>query len=731
MLRDGPLRSAEAHAPQANGAEAEARPVRAEQALAAYAHVARLWQHRWLMAGTFFVVLALSLIAIWTTVGPEYRAEALLRISPVIQRLVFNTDDNGAIPLYMQFVNTQVAAMSSPRVLERVLTREDVRRTAWYRSQRKPRQELLQTILLVSPKQKSELVGLAVTVPAARDASVLANAVAHEYLTDLEERTHGENARLFAQLVEERDQRSARIREIEELMIVPRRELGTGDVDGLLTERMNRVEAKRAELLAARQQIDLVSWQHTRFEKRDEGGAAEGESRGRFQADAIWQQTWRELRQLQNRLELELDSLGPRHPTIRSLQKEIDLTEQSLRERERQLSDARLGDLGSELVRGDTGPPLTLAESHERLEYLRQRERLIQRDLDILQGEYERTRDNAELLKRREAELHHEKELYEAVRTRLVEKQVESRVFGAVRLEAEAIPPTSAFRDRRKLFSAMALVASLVAAVGAAMAYSAVHPSGRAPGERRASGAAPFFEELPLVTLEGSTRAPEVLSEAARIVRTTLLDVMEHERVKIFQVTSAGSGAGKTEVAVLLAKSLAACRKRVLLVDADLRGAQSVAERFDLPEDGPGLVAELTSRAGDARAVLVDVLPQLSILPAGAQDEAAQVELLAGGMFRACLERWRTRYDVVLIDGPPVLPVADARIIARQVDGTIFVVREGLCVRDNVSRALSALRQVGGRTVGLIYLGSAQRGRFAASDAQAEAAMPDVAVTLH
>ena len=95
-----------------------------------------------------------------------------------------------------------------------------------------------------------------------------------------------------------------------------------------------------------------------------------------------------------------------------------------------------------------------------------------------------------------------------------------------------------------------------------------------------------------------------------------------------------------------------------------------------------------------------------SILLAAAIMSAMSFGLFAQPAFAACLKSWRERYDIVIFDAPPLLPVADARILASQVDGTILVVRAAHCRRGDVLEALSALSIAGGRLLGTVMTGA-------------------------
>lgn len=670
-----------------------------------------LWDYRWLIAGTFGVLGVGGSVYLWLALVPQYRAEATLRISPVIPRLVFRTDDNGEIPVYTAYVNTKVATIRSPRLLQRVMQRDDVAQTAWYRSLRKPRWEFLDLALLVTPQPRSELVTVAAKARSAEDAALLANAVVDEFLRDAGEAAQAEDAETVAHLLDEREKRAARMREIEEQIAAVRRELGAGDADALLAERDAQLQVRRAELAGLREQIALAEWQRERIESHLRAVAAaapegdeEAQREARFAADAQWGTLKRELRALEHQSAIESDRFGPEHPTMKELARRIAFAEEALRERERQLASTAFTALGPRLVAGEVSPAATLDEARERLAYLRERERLMARDVAALKQGYDQTLATAERLKQRQAELKYESDLYEAVRTRISQKEVESRVLGAIRLHSAATPPLAPHQDRRRIFVALALVGSLALGIGGAWLHFGLSPRVRAPADLLAMSPASFVGALPILRAAvAGGESSGTLEEAVRILRTSLLDLMDRTGMRAFLVTSAAPGAGKTHVSMLLARSLTRCGKRVLLVDADLRHQRVLADRIGIPS-GPGLVAELTGKVRDDSAVRRDVVPGLSVLPAGARANGAYVELLADGSLERCLERWKTRYDVVLIDGPPVLTVADARIIARQVDGALLVVREGHCRRDDVARAQESLRAVGGRLVGVAYL---------------------------
>lgn len=162
-------------------------------------------------------------------------------------------------------------------------------------------------------------------------------------------------------------------------------------------------------------------------------------------------------------------------------------------------------------------------------------------------------------------------------------------------------------------------------------------------------------------------------AEAYRSLRTTLglSRLTEGHRVVLF--TSARRGEGKSTTAANFAVVCAATERPTLLVDADLRNPR--LETVFEPDDSSGLSVYLRTgrpeRLEDL-AVPTDV-PCLDLVPAGVT-AANAAELLARPAFGELLMEARERYDWVIVDAPPVLPVADAVIVSRVVDGVVLVV---------------------------------------------------------
>jgi Mrp family chromosome partitioning ATPase len=137
-----------------------------------------------------------------------------------------------------------------------------------------------------------------------------------------------------------------------------------------------------------------------------------------------------------------------------------------------------------------------------------------------------------------------------------------------------------------------------------------------------------------------------------------------------------------------------------MLLECALR-RPSIAEEFGLPA-GPGLSQVLSGRLlGDESLALHSPLPNLHVMTSGTIEGDPQ-ELLASPRMGALLEAARQRYDLVVLDTPPVLPVADALVLAGQADGTLMLVRWEKTARVAVRDAARLLRNSRARMMGTV-----------------------------
>ncbi len=225
---------------------------------------------------------------------------------------------------------------------------------------------------------------------------------------------------------------------------------------------------------------------------------------------------------------------------------------------------------------------------------------------------------------------------------------------------------------------------------------SAMEVSERIEGQRNALAIAGWDENFSIV------------AEAYRnATYSILLADTAGGRARMYVVSSPNATEGKTTVTSNLGVALARSKRRVVLVDGDLR-KPGLNRAFDVPNTH-GLRDILRNEASLVNTPIADLcqptaIPNLSIVTSGTGNEEV-VELLHSPRLSELLARLSQEFDVVLIDTPPMLHMADARIFAGHVDGAILVLRAGTTSRDQATTARDLFEHDRVRMVGTILNG--------------------------
>jgi capsular exopolysaccharide synthesis family protein len=212
-------------------------------------------------------------------------------------------------------------------------------------------------------------------------------------------------------------------------------------------------------------------------------------------------------------------------------------------------------------------------------------------------------------------------------------------------------------------------------------------------------GGIAFDPEAPKRPLIVQVNPHSPRAEAFRTLRTNLqfVDAANHPRSIV--ITSSIPGEGKTTTTANLAITMAAGGARVCIVEGDLRRPR-LLEYMGM-DGAVGLTNVLIGRAH-----LNDVLQQfgessLHVLGAGSVPPNPS-ELLGSAAMSQTLRDLESRFDLVIIDAPPLLPVTDAAVLSTIAGGTVVVVGAGMVDRDHLAKSLQSLEAVKGRLLGLV-----------------------------
>src|SRR6202048_3456331 len=190
-------------------------------------------------------------------------------------------------------------------------------------------------------------------------------------------------------------------------------------------------------------------------------------------------------------------------------------------------------------------------------------------------------------------------------------------------------------------------------------------------------------------------------AEAIRAIRLALQRTMRTQPVKVVLVTSALDSEGKTTLAANLAQSIATLGIRTLLIDGDLRNPQLT--RALCPRADTGLLDVAIGRVAPEQAILVDRSTGLSILPSTAVKQADIItELMFSERIVDVLAHLRHRYELIIIDSPPLVPLVDGRALAELADRIVLALAWDQTPGEVLSHTINLLAPVYDRILGTV-----------------------------
>ncbi len=314
------------------------------------------------------------------------------------------------------------------------------------------------------------------------------------------------------------------------------------------------------------------------------------------------------------------------------------------------------------------------------------------------------------------------RQLYDGLLQRLKEAQVSAGLKASnIRIVDTAEVPEDPVRPRKILNLALGLILGLGLGVGLAFFQEYLDSTIKTPDQierllrlptlgvlpsfvRNLAGRSGDADSLSIATAKQAGKlAPAVqttpaFKEAFRSLRTSIL-LSANPVPKVLLVTSALPGEGKTTTTVNLGATLASLGNKVVVVDCDMR--RPACHRSTGVPNKPGFVQCLAGHVTLAEAVLpVPGVPDLSVIPCG-PIPPNPAELLSSPVTLEMLRKLREQFDYVLIDSPPLLSVADSRILATATDAVVIVVRAMSTPFDAVRRAKTFLYGAGARILGV------------------------------
>lgn len=359
-----------------------------------------------------------------------------------------------------------------------------------------------------------------------------------------------------------------------------------------------------------------------------------------------------------------------------------------------------------------------------RLETARNKERALQDELVRLQRRFGEGSDAQVKLQLLERESDANRAVYEAYLNRLKETTEQGKIQEPDSyLISSAVPPAVPTYPRRLPLLFLGTLLGGIAGVALALFRELFERRLHSIEEveemtgLRVLALVPYLRYSRLFKPENYVlrRPRSLFSESLRTARAAITLSHGGGESKVVLVTSSIPGEGKTAFCLSLARSLAADHHKVLLIDSDLR-RPSVAKALGARSGNH--LAELVAGTADLHQV-VQVDPKSGAHYIIAVDDGSHPQdLLNSDRMGMLIEGARLEYDIVIIDAPPILMVADAAIVARWADHCLFLLRWGSTARDHVTHALRRLELYKVAVAGIVmsHVNTRRHAQYAAGE---------------
>lgn len=420
----------------------------------------------------------------------------------------------------------------------------------------------------------------------------------------------------------------------------------------------------------------------------------------------------KELFPLMLKRELLAQRLGPDHPELQTINRQIAITQAHLNKMLKINGVAR-------------GPDDLLKMYIQSLQYEIE---TTDTELKSLASIYVQVEADSKKLAETLGELREiEKNIdrKDALFNTVVQQLEEMDLFNSQGLQTEVIThPKEGFRTPEKRAKYMGVGGALGLILFAVLAYllESNDKSFRTPEDIRDELGVSVVGHVPVipskVTSSGSSASPALCtvhaprghsSEAFRLVRTSLFFGARSGNLRVIQVTSPDQGDGKSTMTANLAVTIAQSGRRTLLIDADLR--RPTQHRIFGMSNEVGLSDVIGSDVDPQDAIHESETPNLSLLFCGPHPHNP-AELLSSHQFEEFLGWARDNYDFVLVDTPPLLAVSDPGNVASRVDGALLTLRLGKRARAKGAEAVEIMERVGANMLGVVINGVNARGEY-------------------
>ena len=652
------------------------------------------WRYKWMIAGVFAATLAAALAA-YLLAPKVYVAQTILALDRNEQQIVRTSQTNRGDIVDSPAVDTEVQVLLSPEISRSAVVQSQLNNNPAFLRAKAPKNtgpisveaaaELVRSGLLVKREGLSYAINLAYRSNDAKTSALVANAVADAYVggqVQASQAVRGNDIRMLRARLDQlrgdvlkAEADVARYRASSDLVSIT-------DNDTIAQQELstlnNELAAARAEMAAS----------------KGRASANGGENGSLVNASPVISDLRGQVAAYEQKLAEQTSSMGPNHPDRMRTEANLAAARTAL---SRELSRASSG------VRQDVGVASQRVAAIQSAIGAARARLLAGNNASVRLAELDRVAESA-------------RQLYQ---TFLDRYRVELATRGTEKSKADILSraeaPRAAASPDLLIYILGGLIAGIVASALLVMLLEWRERGVRTRAEAEALTGLKVISSLPDI---GTMDEPEFrkgtplavpdflvehretpFAETVRAIWTALRIGQKGQLARTVGVTSSIPDEGKTTTALALARSAALAGRRTLLIDCDSRRLGSTLALGLV--DRRGLIEVLEGSADLDNVLFVDKPSGAHVLPINSSG-TGNFDIVQSDATSALLETCRMRYDLVVLDIGPIIPVADARAIAAMVDTVLLVVRWRTTPRPVLKTALRELNRAGARIFGVV-----------------------------
>lgn len=656
-----------------------------------------IWAILWRRRKVVLLVTALCLVVgglYALKVEPLYKSTSRVYVEPQGPTII--NPQQGVMTRSRNYLHTQGELFRSSAIIEDALSRAEIKSTSFV--QETPNAcGRLRNATEVDIGILTDLIDVSVFAPNPEEAALLANGLVDAYVDYHDQHKRHTNSQVLEILRSERAKREVELKEKTDKLVAFKRENAALSFE---TDDNNVIIQRLARLSEALTEAQLEMSEAMAYYQAISNAHADATSIRQL-AEQFQSETLMQAEKEESRLRTQISEINDRlaamrregtgaHPQVQTLELEKARVGRLLAQEEKHIV---------ELCRSLIVQRWAAAmEKEGQIRASLEAQQELALDLNAKATEYAVLESDVDRIK----------DLFDTLDKRIKEITVDedAKAMNITVLEPAQIT-SRPVRNRRTQLLLISLLVGFMAGMGLAILVDRLDP--RLHGIEQISHLTrlPVLGTVPLMGGKAgfATRAQEVFlasgsaaAEAYRAIRTSIYFSADNDKSRTMLITSPQPGEGKTTMATNLAITMAQAGQRTLIIDADLRHPM-VARVFKLNNE-KGLSLAMAGWMSYAEAIQSTPIAGLDVLPCGPK-VLNPAELLNSQAFSDIIQTVLGKYDRVIIDSPPVVPVSDARIIAGQCAATLLVMRAGFSTHQAGEEALHLLNSVGARILGV------------------------------